>query len=216
MQIILEQVTDTLRRRILEQAHGPGEHLTIDRLARELGVSQTPIREALGRLQGEGLVVYRRNQGYRVAPIAIHEIEEMLECRLALEPFAAQRIDPISSDFVGRLEAIHARFCAAMAAQQYVENNAADREFHETIVAATGNALLLRLFRSMDSHMYTMRVFYYSQHAQAQDLEETCAEHGRILEAFRAGNHAAAAAALTDHLHRVKGRVAALASLFPQ
>jgi DNA-binding FadR family transcriptional regulator len=64
--------------------------------------------------------------------------------------------------------------------------------------------------------MYTMRVFYYSQHAQAQDLEETCAEHGRILEAFRAGNHAAAAAALTDHLHRVKGRVAALAPLFPQ
>lgn len=205
---ILEQVTDAVRQRILEQAFKPGERLTIDRIARELGVSPTPVREALGRLQGEGLLVYRRSQGYQVTPVSVRELQEMLDCRLAIEPFAARAIDPISDDLLRGLEMIQTRFRQALDARRISENNTADREFHETIVGAAGNAMLLRLFRSMNSHMYTMRLFYYTEPVRERELEETWAEHCAIMDAFKARSQAAAAEAIAEHLRRVKQRVA--------
>ncbi|MDR7544582.1 MAG: GntR family transcriptional regulator [Armatimonadota bacterium] len=207
MQIISEQVTDILRQRLVEQVYRPGERVMIDRLARELGVSHTPIREALGRLQGEGLVVYRRNQGYYVTPLTDREILEMLDCRLMLETFAVQQITPITDDLVERLEAIHGRFCRATALRQRYETNVADREFHEAIVAATGNALLLRLFCSMNSHMRTMRLFHSSEDMPPRNL----AEHERIMAAFRRRSNAEAAEAIAEHLQSVKRRVQTLA-----
>jgi DNA-binding GntR family transcriptional regulator len=207
VQIISEQVTDILRQRLVEQVYKPGERVTIDRLARELGVSHTPVREALGRLQGEGLVHYRRNQGYYVTPLTDREILEMLDCRLMLETFAVQQIAPIPDDLVERLEAIHQRFCRATALRQRYETNVADREFHEAIVAATGNSLLLRLFCSMNSHMRTMRLFYSSEEMPPRNL----AEHERIMAAFRRRSNAEAAEAIADHLRSVKTRVQTLA-----
>lgn len=213
MQIISEQVTEALRQRILEQAYGPGNRLNTYRIARELGVSHTPVREALGRLQGEGLVVYRRNQGYHVTPLSARDIYEMLDCRLMLEVFAARQIAPVPDGLVERLEEIHRRFCSTMAARNYMENNVADREFHDTIVAASGNSLLLRLFRSMNSHMNTLRLFYFQERTRLQELEQSLQEHGRVLSAFQRRSGDLAADALADHLCRVRKRAEALAPL---
>ncbi|MGY5036823.1 GntR family transcriptional regulator [Streptomyces sp. 900116325] len=70
----------------------PGSRVTIDVLARELGVSQTPIRDTLSRMEAEGLVVRVPNAGYRFTPqITRHRFEDMLELRLLLEPAAARR-----------------------------------------------------------------------------------------------------------------------------
>lgn len=214
MLIILEQVVDILRKRIVEQAYKPGERLLIDKLANELDVSHTPIREALGRLQGEGLVSYRRHQGYHVTPLSDRELHEMLECRMMIETFAVEQIDPITDELVDQLEAIHTRFCVMMAQKQCFEQNAADREFHETIVAATGNALLLRLFRSMNSHMRTMRLFDFGE-GMSENQGETRAEHEEILAAFQCRDKLRAAQALAEHFHGVRSRVQRLAPLQP-
>lgn len=214
MLIILEQVTDILRKRIVEQAYKPGERLLIDKLADELNVSHTPIREALGRLQGEGLVSYRRHQGYHVTPLSDRELHEMLDCRMMIERFAVQRIDHITDELVHRLEAIHSRYCAMMAQKQYFEQNAADREFHETIVSAAGNALLLRLFRSMNSHMRTMRLFNFGD-GLLWNFGETRAEHEQILAAFQRRDKSQAAQAIAEHLRGVRNRVQRLAPLHP-
>ncbi len=213
VQVISEQVTDAIRERILEQAWRPGERVPIDQIARELGVSHTPIREALGRLQGEGLVVYRRNQGYHVTPLSARDIYEMLDCRLMLEVFAVRQIRPIGDGLVLRLEGIHSRFCGAVADREYMANNVADREFHESIVAASGNLLLLRLFRSMNSHMHTLRLFYFQEQTRLQELEQSLQEHERVLCALQRKNSIEAAEALTDHLRKVRRRAEALAPL---
>ncbi len=214
MQIISEQTTDILRQRLVEQAYKPGERLLIDQIAEELGVSHTPIREALGRLQGEGLVSYRRHQGYHVTPLSDRELYEVLDCRMMIETFAVQNIDPITDEFVHRLETIHARLCHTMTQRQYFEHNAADREFHEAIVAATGNAVLLRLFRSMNSHMRTMRLFTFGEQVLARNFAETRAEHERILTAFQRRDKAGAAQMIAEHLRSVKSRVQRLAPLY--
>jgi DNA-binding GntR family transcriptional regulator len=213
VQVISEQVTDALRHRILEQAWRPGEKVPIDQIARDLGISHTPIREALGRLQGEGLVVYRRNQGYHVTPLSARDIYEMLDCRLMLEVFAVRQMGSVSDALVERLESIHARFCSALAAKDYPGNNVADREFHEAIVGSSGNSLLLRLFRSMNSHVHTMRLFYLQERTRLPELRQSLAEHERILRAFQRRTTVEAADALADHLRRVRKRAEALAPL---
>jgi DNA-binding GntR family transcriptional regulator len=210
MQNISEQVTALLRQQLVRQAYRPGDRLLIDQIAHELGCSHTPIREALGRLQGEGLVSYRRHQGYHVTPLSDRELHETLDCRVMVETFATRQIDPITDDLVGRLEAIHTRYCEMAAKKRYFEQNAADREFHETIVAAAGNALLLRLFQSMNSHMRTMRLLNFGEWL-ARNFEETRAEHERILAAFQLRAKDQATQAITEHLRSVRSRVQRLA-----
>jgi DNA-binding GntR family transcriptional regulator len=212
MQIVSEQVTALLRQRIVRQVYKPGERLPIDQIAQDLGCSHTPIREALGRLQGEGLVSYRRHQGYHVTPLSDRELHETLNCRVMIETFATQQIDTITNDLVGRLEKLHIRYCEMAAKKRYFEQNAADREFHETIVAAAGNALLLRLFQSMNSHMRTMRLLNFGEWL-ARNFEETRTEHERILTAFQRRDRDQATQAITEHLRSVGTRVQRLAPL---
>ncbi|MDO8361162.1 MAG: GntR family transcriptional regulator, partial [Devosia sp.] len=85
-------VYETIFSRLMALKIAPGSKITVDNLARELRVSHTPIREALGRLEGEGLVVQTHLIGYRAAPqIERRQFEELYELRLLLEPDAAQR-----------------------------------------------------------------------------------------------------------------------------
>jgi DNA-binding GntR family transcriptional regulator len=214
MKIISEQVTDLLRQRVVRQLHKPGERLSIDQLVIEIGCSQTPIREALRRLQGEGLVSYRRNQGYHVTPLSDRELYEILDCRVMIETFAIRQIDAITDDLIRRLEATYVRHCDMAAQRRFFEQNAADRAFHETMVAASGNALLLRLFQSMNSHMRTMRLLNFGEWL-SQNFEQTRAEHERILTGFQRRDKDEAIQAVVEHLHSVKERIRRLAPPVP-
>ncbi|MFC7109155.1 GntR family transcriptional regulator [Nonomuraea rubra] len=89
---LADEVYDTLLGQMMSLRIEPGSRVTIDVLARELGVSQTPIRDALNRMEAEGLVVRVPHAGYRIPPqITRHRFEDMLEVRLLLEPAAARR-----------------------------------------------------------------------------------------------------------------------------
>ena len=89
---LADEVYDTLLGQLMSLRIEPGSRVTIDVLARELGVSQTPIRDALNRMEAEGLVVRVPHAGYRIPPqITRHRFEDMLEVRLLLEPAAARR-----------------------------------------------------------------------------------------------------------------------------
>lgn len=89
---LADEVYDTLLGQLMSLRIEPGSRVTIDVLARELGVSQTPIRDALNRMEAEGLVVQVPHAGYRIPPqITRHRFEDMLEVRLLLEPAAARR-----------------------------------------------------------------------------------------------------------------------------
>ena len=102
---LADEVYDTLLGQLMSLRIEPGSRVTIDVLARELGVSQTPIRDALNRMEAEGLVVRVPHAGYRIPPqITRHRFEDMLEVRLLLEPAAARRsAERASSEQVGGL-----------------------------------------------------------------------------------------------------------------
>jgi DNA-binding GntR family transcriptional regulator len=103
---LADEVYDTLLGQLMSLRIEPGSRVTIDALARELGVSQTPIRDALNRMEAEGLVVRVPHAGYRIPPqITRHRFEDMLEVRLLLEPAAARRCaERASSEQVAGLQ----------------------------------------------------------------------------------------------------------------
>ena len=106
---LAEEVYEAIFARLMALRIPPGARITVDNLVRELAVSQTPIREALGRLEGEGLVVKTHLVGYSAAPqITRDRFEELYELRLLLEPEMAGRVQPVHqlSEVVRRGEAL--------------------------------------------------------------------------------------------------------------
>jgi len=194
---------------ILDQQVAPGEHLNIDTLAPRLGVSQTPIREALARLEAEGLVVKEQPRGrYVVSPLLdAASFEHLFEVRLLLEPEAAS----LAATRIGKAE-VRALEHAARALEgaghgrlyrEYRGFASHDARFHELIAGASGNPTLKDSIIRLRSHHQLSRL--YKGHGV--DAAEGIAEHQAILEAIRSGEARSAAAAMRRHIEGSRGRL---------
>jgi DNA-binding GntR family transcriptional regulator len=200
---------------ILSRQVGPHDLLTEGELADAVGVSRTPVREALLRLQAEGLIRLLPKRGALVLPVTADEIADVLETRRLIETFAVRKaIAAARADLIGRLEALlHAMRDAARAGdpRRYAE---ADRDFHAAIVAATGNAILIQLYASLRDRQLRMGVVNLveqrdpeaatSDTSARQRMRASIADHEVILEAIRARTVRAAEAAVTAHLNRAE------------
>ncbi|WP_203136623.1 GntR family transcriptional regulator [Microbacterium sp. JZ31] len=203
---LTDRLTDDLRARILIGAFEPGSMIVEPRLAEEFGVSKTPVREALGRLASEGLVVVLPKKGYLVRPMALRDVEEVLTLRDLLEPHAAAeaaaRITPDQlEDLRGMIRRQNDR--AGAEPLEAVEDA---RVFHSAIAAASGNVRLAEaISRPLDEtsrahHILTgMRRF----RTPKQEVEE----HERIVEALASGSAEAAAEAMRAHLASIRAAV---------
>ena len=110
-----EMVYKEIRERILDGGYGPGYRVVIDSLARELEVSALPVREAIRRLEAEGLVVYRPNAGAQVAPADPELFDEQMTVLAVLEGFATAQAAPVlTSDDLERLRSLTDRMAEAM------------------------------------------------------------------------------------------------------
>ncbi len=186
----------------------PGDPLSIDALARELGVSSTPLREALARLESTGLVRRYAMKGYRVAPVLTpEELAELVDVRLALEPVAVRRaVASPSPELQRRLRDAVARLEAAPRGdhfetfRDYLE---ADEAFHREIFAHAGNRFLTRAYESLGSQVQRFRLF---SGEGVTDAEPTIHEHAAILAAIEAGDEDGAVAAMVRHLEGVRSR----------
>nr|WP_246344818.1 GntR family transcriptional regulator [Conexibacter arvalis] len=128
---------EQIRELILTGAIAPGERLGQVELAEQLGISRTPVREALRRLAGEGLVTARTNHGFRVAEIGIEEVMRRLEIRLLLEPGVARlAAERATADHLAAIDATIAR---EERARDAAETHDASRDFHLAVARATGN-----------------------------------------------------------------------------
>lgn len=203
-----EEVYDTLLSRLISLKIAPGSRIAVDSLVRELGVSQTPIRAALIRLESEGLVMKTHNVGYSATPMPSRkQFMQIYELRMLLEPHAAA------------LAARH--FCAAdepeleamMSSMERPNTGDAhtaygkfamqDAAFHAWIARRSGNALIEETLARLHSHMHLFRVRFH-----AKVTLEAITEHARIVQALRAGDETAASAAMLDHLQRSQERMA--------
>ncbi len=147
---MVDQVHAVLREQILTGALPRGSRLPQETIAAELGVSRTPLREALRRLAGEGLVTLQPNHGATVSGVDFNDMNAAWVARLAIEPFAA-RLAAERRD-AGELERMAAAIAEQRAALHPADALDSNREFHLALVAASGNDHLDPLCRAAVGH----------------------------------------------------------------
>jgi DNA-binding GntR family transcriptional regulator len=192
--LLVDEVYEALKGLILDSGLGPGERLNIETLSAQLGVSQTPIREGLARLQGDRLAVKRPKGGYAVAPMLNAEaFNKLFEVRIALEPGAAARAAGLAdAPALREMENAVMGLSQSQRGRRYSEYGnfaALDFAFHARIAAASGNEFLEDAIVRLRVHQQVARL--YHRHGVV-DADLTIAEHLEIMAALRArdGKHA--------------------------
>lgn len=172
-------VFNTLRKAILTGQLKPGERLMEVHLANRLGVSRTPIREAIRKLELEGLVVMIPRRGAEVAKITEKSLQDVLEVRRALDvlsvELACERITP---EDLERLRVACDKFEKATHTKDTTLIAKADVCYHDIIVEATGNQRLIQLVNNLAEQMYRYRFVYLKDQSQHENL---VVEHREIL-----------------------------------
>ena len=154
-------VFNTLRQAILKGELEPGERLMEIQLAERLGVSRTPIREAIRKLELEGLVIMVPRKGAEVAKITEKDLNDVLEVRCALEELAVElACKKITKAQVEKLESTLATFKVAIHGKNLTEMAEMDEKFHMVIYEATGNTRLIQTLNNLREQMYRYRVEY--------------------------------------------------------
>lgn len=193
---------DTLRHQILSGELVHGERLAEEEIAENLGISRTPVREALRRLAAEGLVDVAPNRGASVARWESTDLLEIFDLRAMLESYAAQRAtERTTPEFFAALEAIceemeatYARSKGGRALQALASGN---RRFHRSIMEAADSPRLLTMIDSLTHVPVVMQTFtQYSPHA----LERSLHHHREILDAMRAGDATWASSVMRAHI----------------
>lgn len=178
-------VFNTLREAILRGELKPGERLMEIQLANKLGVSRTPIREAIRKLELEGLVLMIPRKGAEVAQITEKSLRDVLEVRRALENLAVQlaclRMSPQT---LADLKAAARAFEEILGGEDVTAVAEADVAFHDVIYMATDNQRLISLLNNLREQMYRYRVEYLKKKECHKQL---LWEHQEIIRAIEAG-----------------------------
>ncbi|WP_436326254.1 GntR family transcriptional regulator [Brevibacterium sp. FAM 27836] len=142
---LAERAYDRIATALLSGEIRPGERLVMDQLAERLDISRTPVRDALRRLAGEGLVEPSSNRGYIVRQVSDKDVDELYEAREAIESFAARRVAEIGTLAIDEVRAkiVSLRKLVPADAEEAFRANLA---IHRSFVAATGNPMLLNMF----------------------------------------------------------------------
>lgn len=193
-------VFHTLRKAILTGELKPGERLMEIHLADQLGVSRTPIREAIRKLELEGLVIMIPRRGAEVAQITEKSLKDVLEVRRALDALCAElACDRITEDEKLQLKKACDDFEKATATGDVTVIAEADVALHDIIVAATGNQRLMQLIGNLSEQMYRYRFEYIKDESQHNHLVK---EHRIIYESIIRRDKAAAAQAAREHIDK--------------
>lgn len=204
---LAEEVYEAIFARLMALRIPPGARITVDNLVRELAVSQTPIREALGRLEGEGLVVKTHLVGYSAAPqITRRRFNELYELRLLLEPEAAARAAEAMTDAglaeLAEAAGVMSREGGADDRVRYSQFARQDALFHDRILQMAGNELIRETLAHQHTHFHIFRLMFH-----ARVTEEALDEHAAILAAFAARDAGAARQAMREHIERSRDRL---------
>ena len=191
-------VFQTLRKAILTGELMPGERLMEIHLAEKLGVSRTPIREAIRKLELEGLVINIPRRGAQVAEISERGLRDVLEVRRALDTFCAElACERISDEEKEALKKACTDFEDAVDTKDASVIAKADVAFHDIIIGATGNERLVALLNNLAEQMYRYRFEYIKDVSQHKKIIE---EHRVLLDAILKGNIIGARDAAREHI----------------
>jgi len=196
-------VFENLRQAILEGKLEPGQRLMEVQLAEQLGVSRTPVREAIRKLELEGLVIMLPRKGAYVANVSLKDIIDVLEIRASLEGLAASlATERIRDEELEKLKTIAEEFKQSLVNNENIEIQLKkDVEFHECIFNATNNKKLVQLINSLWEQVYRFRVTYVSDVDMSSKILE---EHQNILDAISKGDPELAQKYAIEHIERAE------------
>ena len=195
---IRDVVFQTLRQAILRGELKPGERLMEIQLANKLGVSRTPIREAIRKLELEGLVLMIPRRGAEVAEITEKSLRDVLEVRGALEELAVDlACERITEEDISKLKEAAKEFESTLSNEDVTKITEADVKFHDIIYFATDNQKLIQLLYNLREQMYRYRVEYLKR----KEVHETLlAEHEHIITCLEARDKLGAKEAICTHI----------------
>ena len=191
-------VFQTLRAAILKGDLKPGERLMEIHLANQLGVSRTPIREAIRMLELEGLVIMMPRKGAMVASISKEDLKDVLEVRKALDTLAVSlACERITPDGLKRLKSAAVHFKGATITLDSTKIAEADVAFHDEIHKASGNKRLSVMVNNLAERIYRYRFEYIKE---SYDCVQLIEEHDEIVKNIEKGDKEEAIAAINRHI----------------
>ena len=191
-------VFNTLRQAILRGEFKPGERLMEIQLANKLGVSRTPIREAIRKLELEGLVIMIPRKGAEVAKMTEKDMEDVLQIRDALDELAASiACEQMTKEQLDTLTETMHEFEESTKSKDLKKIAAADVQFHDIIYQATGNPKLVNMLNNLREQMYRYRVEYLKDEKNFPILIR---EHSQIVEGLTAKDKTMLTAAMHKHV----------------
>src|SRR6185312_16174717 len=199
-----DQIKDALLQRILEGTYAPGERIVEIRVAREFGVSQAPVREALRELEILRLIESEPFRGARVRDVRPEEIAETYPVRAALEEVAARAAAPRLAGRAGPLADEIAGMRAAAADGDLYRFAAHDVGFHQHFVLASGNQTLIDMWETLHIDLRT-RLTLSQRH---DELSEVAERHVPVMEALDAGDEMLAGRLVREHIEGFRRSVA--------
>ena len=195
-----QSVYEALVELIVAGALHPGQHLVESELARQLGVSRQPVREALHRLEAEGWIDLRPSQGAFVHVPTDREVDQLLDVRELLEGATARlAARAATSGAVAALREVWRQGAAAVESGDVTRTVAANNEFHAAVAEIAGNTVLAELAEIVGRRVR----WYYRQVAPARG-HESWAEHAEIVSAIEAGDEDKAADLARMHTERTR------------
>ncbi|MFC9465575.1 GntR family transcriptional regulator [Streptomyces coelicoflavus] len=199
--MLTDSVYEAVKAMVMDHVITPGARVGIEPVSRSLGVSATPVREAMARLESDGLVVKRSLSGYRATELLTRQgVEELFEMRLLLEPRAAAlAAEHVEDDGMDRIEALVEEMQGLPDKGEsyavYGRFAALDQRFHDALAAASGRTLLAAAVERLHTHLHLFRLG-----AVTGGSPSTVTEHGRILRAVLRRSPERAADAMREHL----------------
>ena len=181
-QPLRDVVFEHLRNSILKGKLKPKEGLMEVQLAQQLGVSRTPVREAIRKLELEGLVVMIARKGAYVADLSVKDILDVIEVRSVLEGLATSlAAERMTAEEVEELELISYNFKRSFENKDKIGMIEKDMEFHDAILRASRNPKLLQITQGLQEQVQRFRITYFSEYNQSENLLK---EHQDILNAI--------------------------------
>ena len=197
-----EIVYEELKRQILIGEIAPGTRMMEVELADVMGVSRTPVREAIRKLEKEGLVTIEPRKGAYASNISIKDMVDVLEVRQGLEGMAAAIASgKITEQQKEELLQVIENYRVAVDSENVEEIIRYDEKFHSMIVSISGNKTLIQVFSTVQELALRFRYIYYDDFNRYENMPK---EHQRIEEAIFSGDSEKARIAASDHVARLK------------
>lgn len=203
-------VYEYLREQIINGTYAPGRRMTLADLSGELGLSHMPVREALLKLEREGLLVSEPHKGMRVVELSLKDAQELFEIRCELEGLSAWRAAQAGDeDLADDLASINADFADAYRRKDFTAMGSANWMLHRRILQAADSAQLTRVLEDHWSASQRYRSGYQLIPGRAQ---QTITEHEAIIDCIRRGDAEAARTAARAHIQKAGAELATVVS----